>query len=370
MNDLRKEDVVILIPSLHPDGQLLIYVEDLIRHGFKRIVVIDDGSGPTYSHFFTDLEQFPECSVLGYPVNKGKGFALKHGMHYILQAFPDAPGVVTADSDGQHTAPDCLKTAQAMLEHPEKLVLGTRDFMQENVPAKNRTGNRLTSFFFLLLYGHWLPDTQTGLRGMSRELMLRMMDIPGERFEFEMNMLIHAAGWHIGFKLVPISTIYLQANAGTHFRPLQDSVRIYRLLFSNIFRFAYSSILSTMLDIGLFTMLDIWLIPRLFPVFAAGRNYSPVLAATAVARVCSALFNYKVNRQFVFQVKRSKGSLFRYAILAISAMLASATLVHILSINLGMHRTLAKMIVDGSLFFINYRISKSWVFTSSEERKN
>lgn len=366
----RPEDAIVLIPSLHPDEKLEQYVRELSASGFWRIVVVDDGSGPQYKHIFDRLADYPGCEVLSYPKNGGKGHALKHGIQHILESYPDAPGVVTADSDGQHTAEDCLKVSAAMLSQPRKLALGTRDFRQKDVPGKSRAGNRLTSVFFALLYGHWLPDTQTGLRGISRELLSRMLAIPGERFEYEMNMLIHCAGWRLDFLLVPISTIYLQENKGTHFRPFSDSARIYKLLFGNFFRFASASALSTLIDIGLFTVLDKWLLPALFPVFLFNRDYALVLSATAFARVCSSLFNYRVNRQFVFHIHRCKGAMARYAALVVLVLLASATLVSALNTWLGMDKTLAKIIVDTGLFFVNYRIQKAWVFYCPDERKN
>ncbi len=365
---LRKEDAVILIPSLHPDEKLGRYVDDLINNGFNKIVVVDDGSGPNYASFFDALREKPECVVLGYPENKGKGFALKHGMHYIMMNMPDAPGVITADSDGQHTSHDCQAVAEAMLKAPDKLVLGSRDFSKANVPPKSKTGNRLTSFFFKLLYGHWLPDTQTGLRGISREMMMQFIDVSGNRFEYEMNMLIHAAIYSIGFEIVPIDTIYLNENAGTHFHPIRDSWRIYKNLFGNFAKFATSSGLSTLIDILLFTLLDSVLIPWLFPAFAQNRNYGLVLTATVIARIASSLFNYKVNQQYVFRARRSKRSMLRYFLLVIVVMFLSATLVNALNVYLGMHKTLAKIIVDSVLFFLNYRISKSWVFARELEK--
>ena len=108
--------------------------------------MVDDGSGPSYSHFFEELKQYPECEVLGYEVNQGKGYALKYGMRHVQAAYPDTPGVVTADSDGQHTAPDCIKIAEAMIAQPNKLVLGSRDFSLGFIPPKSRFGNRMTSF--------------------------------------------------------------------------------------------------------------------------------------------------------------------------------------------------------------------------------
>jgi len=228
----------------------------------------------------------------------------------------------------------------------------------------------MTSFFFKILYGSWLPDTQTGLRGISKELLPRVAEIPGYRFEYEMNMLIHVAGWRIGFELVPIETIYHDANEGTHFRPLHDSFRIYKLLLGNFFKFASAGALSTLLDQGLFNLLERWLVPSLFRHIPGLALASTVMTSTVIARVCSAMFNYRVNRQFVFQVKKSRGSLLRYGILVVAVMFASAILVESLHVSLGMDQGIAKVLVDTVLFFINYRITKAWVFASPDERIN
>ena len=360
---------VILIPSLHPDDKLGRYVRDLVDHGFAHIVVVDDGSGPQYAHFFEALKVHPQCHVLGYEVNQGKGHALKHGMRYIIDRLEGIGGVITADADGQHTAEDCLKVAEAMAKEPGKLILGTRDFSQANVPAKSMMGNRLTTFFFAVLYGRWLPDTQTGLRGISAGLMPKMLEIPGNRFEYEMNMLIYCAGWQIDFEKVTIDTIYLEENKSSHFRPFHDSARIYGQLFRNFFKFASAGLLSTLLDQFLFNLLDRWLLPTFFVRFAPHSEVNMILLATAIARVCSSLFNYRVNRQFVFKVRKSKGSLLRYSLLVVAVMFASAFLVESLHVGAGMDTGIAKILVDTLLFFINYRILKAWVFKSPEERK-
>lgn len=364
-------DVVVLIPSLHPDHLLTEYVDQLVAHGFHRILIVDDGSGPEYAPLFEDLQSRPGCEVIGYPVNGGKGHALKHGMRHVQTAYPDAPGVVTADSDGQHTAPDVLNCARALLDHPDALVLGSRDFDTDNVPGKSRAGNRLTSFFFALLYGKWLPDTQTGLRAFSRELILLMLDVKGDRFEYEMNMLISASGRHIPFHIVTIQTIYIEENRRTHFRPFHDSMRIYRQLFGNFFRYASASGLSTVLDIALFTLLDKWLLPLMGmdPRAMVLWNISwQVLLANSIARTCSAVFNYKANKSFVFQIEKSKGSFPRYVVLAIGVLAVSSGVISTLNAWFGWDKTLLKIVVDTILFFANYRLQRSWVFAQHAQK--
>lgn len=369
---LKAPEVVVLIPSLHPDHLLTEYVDDLVAHGFSRILVVDDGSGPEYQELFQGLTTRPGCEVIGYPVNGGKGHALKHGMAYIQEHYPDALGIVTADSDGQHTAPDLLKVANELVQHPGELIIGSRDFKADNVPAKSRMGNRLTSFFFAVLYGRWLPDTQTGLRGFSMELVPLMRSVEGERFEYEMNMLIHCAGHHVPFRKVGIQTIYIEENRRTHFRPFHDSVRIYAQLFKNFFKYASASGLSTLLDILLFLTLDRLVLPAVgldpHALLIRGLTWQ-VLLANGIARACSATFNFRVNRSFVFQVGKVKGAFPRYLMLAVLVYLVSSTLISNLNLWLGVDRTLLKVIVDTLLFFVNYRLQRSWVFRSGHAER-
>ena len=362
-------DAVVLIPTLHPDHLLVDYIDDLASLGFKKILVVDDGSGSDYASLFEKLSNHPSCQVIGYPNNQGKGYALRYGMRFISEHYPDALGIITADSDGQHAAEDVLKVSESLVLHPQDLIIGSRDFKGENVPWKSRAGNRLTSFFFALLYGKWLPDTQTGLRGFSMALVPFMLDVPGNRFEYEMIMLILASSRSINFHVVVIQTIYIEENRRTHFRPFKDSMRIYVELFKNFFKYASTSGLSTVIDISLFILLDKWLLPLtgLNPNIKVLWGISlSVLIANSVARLFSSGFNYKVNKAFVFQVDKCKGAFPRYIILASFVLIVSTTLISILSSLLPVDNTILKILIDTVLFFVNYRLQRSWVFAEKK----
>ena len=96
--------------------------------GIRDILVVDDGSGEQYSSVFDRLRRLEGCEVIGSPVNRGKGGAMKYGFAHIRSTRPQCQVVVTVDCDGQHTAQDVLRVAQDAAEHPGQLVLGVRDF--------------------------------------------------------------------------------------------------------------------------------------------------------------------------------------------------------------------------------------------------
>ena len=183
----------VIIPAYKPDDRLPPYVAALKEAGIGKIVIVDDGSGESYAPLFAGIPQYEVVHIISYVPNAGKGVALKRGMQYLLDHCPEQKYVVTADSDGQHTVTDVLRMVESLREDDSGLLLGSRDFDQPDVPFKSRNGNKITSTVFKLLYGVWVSDTQTGLRGFSTKLLPTMIAVKGDRYEYEMNMLIECA---------------------------------------------------------------------------------------------------------------------------------------------------------------------------------
>ncbi len=221
--------VAVLIPAWDPEATLGALVSSLLAQGFGLIVVVDDGSRTECSHLFAELTAFARTEVLHHAENLGKGCALKTGFRHLLDSHPAMYGVVTADADGQHTPADVERIAYALLGSSSRPVLGSRAW-ERNVPLRSRVGNLLTRQIFRLLTGVSLADTQTGLRGLPHALLPELLALPGRRYEYEMVMLVHLCRSGQLPLEVPIATVYLENNRGSHFHPVWDSVRIYSVL--------------------------------------------------------------------------------------------------------------------------------------------
>ena len=361
---MNAKQLCVLIPSLEPDERLPRYIDSLLAADFGMVLVVNDGSSAEYDPIFNSIEARERCHVLRHEVNRGKGQALRTGIAYIRD-HTDFAGVITADADGQHIVSDTLKLADALLENDKALLLGSRDFSRKNkhIPGRSRFGNRATSAVFALLYGHWLPDTQTGLRAVSRICFDDMLSIAGDRFEYEMNMLIFCSMHKYRFEIIPIETIYLEENKSSHFHPLKDSWRIYKLLLGSFFKFMGSSLLCVLVDQGLFNVFDRWLLPLLgVPENAliSASNYS--------ARLISGTLNYLLNRNVVFKAQGAKGTVWKYIVNSVCVIILSTLGIKALAA-LGMAKWLAKLICDTVLYFANYRIQRNWVFKQTETEK-
>jgi glycosyltransferase involved in cell wall biosynthesis len=217
---------VTLLPVFRPGPHLGELVSELLADGADaaRVVVVDDGTGPAGDPALSAVRELG-CPVLRHPVNRGKGAALKTGFRYAADTHPGLD-VVSADADGQHRAADIRLVAS--LAGRDRIVLGVRRF--DAMPPRSRIGNELTRVLFRAITGRHVSDTQTGLRAYPAGLLDHLGTIQGERFEYEMNVLLDAAAAGRDIEEVVVPTTYLDGNSASHFSGITDSLRVYRPL--------------------------------------------------------------------------------------------------------------------------------------------
>lgn len=364
-----------IIPSYEPPRSFIEYVNTLLEKGVDEVIVVNDGSNEKYNEIYQELSNITNCKVLSYNENHGKGYALKTAFTYCKENYGENDVFITADCDGQHLPNDVIKVANAAYEHPGKLVLGARDFSDPSVPARSRSGNIQTRRAFKFLYRISLSDTQTGLRAFSYQLLDRLISISGNRFEYEMNMLIllHKAG--IGIIEVPIETVYNEKSEDvervSHFRTISDSLRVFSTLFKNLGWYMLSSVISAVTDVAAFYFLLSFL-------FTQQPQDLANLLATVSARVISSIINFIFNFKFVFNGK-SKSSIVKYYCLwavQLGASYGILTLWTVLFENLTVTEpaftlllTLCKGLSDLILAMFSYQIQSRWVFVTHEHNR-
>lgn len=356
----HSNDIAIVIPSLNPDGNLLAYVKALRAKADWPVVLVDDGSDAAHAPVFGQCEAAVSgVELLRHGTNKGKGRALKTAFAHLLAKHPGIIGCVTCDSDGQHLPDDVFRCADALRANPDALVLGCRTFGLSHVPFRSRFGNTFVRAFFTLATGRRFIDTQTGLRAIPADFMRELLDVCGERFDYESRMLL-ALGRRPMIQL-PIETVYLEGNRSSHFKPLRDSLHILSIVIGHILarlgRFVAASLSSCALDIALFKILHSFV----FADFRIGR----LALSVGLARVVSATFNYLANLHFVFGGERRRLSFAKYALLAVCIMAASYLLtaaVIDLSSFARSHVVIAKAAVDVFLFLASFAVQRLFIF--------
>ena len=340
------ENKIALIPAYEPQDNLISLVHELKENNFE-VVVIDDGSGKEFKYIFDEVSSC--AKVLGYNKNKGKGVALKVGFEYIKSNSMQDYVVVTMDCDGQHTVSDAKKLCEVAKLNPNTLVIGKR-LRNSKTPFRSRLGNRITRLIYHISTGIDVYDTQTGLRAFNKALLDYLIKVEGERYEYEMNVLL-AASKSFPILEVPIETVYINDNEGSHFRPIRDGLMIYK----DMFKFALSSLSSFIVDYLVYAFF-------LFVMMAVPISLR-ILLANGIARVTSSIFNYSTNKHLVFKNKDSvakTGS--GYFGLALGLFILDTLLIRLFYTAFGLNLLISKIVVGFLLFLVSWVIQKKVIF--------
>jgi len=285
-------DTVVLLPAYNPNIMMLTSLRELKKEGFG-ILVVNDGSAKEFSELFEEAKKY--AVVLCYEKNMGKGYALKYGMQKIREHFPDAQRFITADADGQHSTEDIVNIREKM-RSGDDFILGTRDF-KGNTPLRSRVGNSMSRLVFAVSTGYYLSDNQSGLRGFDMCHVPWMVKVGGNRYEYEMNVLICAVKQRIKIRTVPIKTIYIDDNRSSHFNPIRDTLRIHK----NMFFGAGGSLISVFLSVILVSLIDIFYGFEMWPLrlYAVGM-LSIILSWVLNRFVWYREFSFRGDKRLVF----------------------------------------------------------------------
>ena len=218
---LKGLGICVIIPTYNNAGTIEQVIHSVSEFSDDVFVVCD---GPTDGTEELVRQCATPVHVIAYQPNKGKGTALVTGFREALKlGFRYA---ITLDSDGQHYASDIPAFVEAITEHPDSLIIGSRGLKHDNMPQKNTFANKFSNFWFMVQTGKKLPDTQTGFRLYPLQKMGKMRLITS-RYEAELEMLVRSAWRNIPIIPIPINVFYpSQEERVSFFRPGKDFTRI------------------------------------------------------------------------------------------------------------------------------------------------
>ncbi len=335
----------VIVPAYNPDEKLLEVIKDIKSYNIDRIIVVNDGSKKECDEIFNSIKS--DVILLTHEINKGKGVALKTAMKYIKELGIEDK-VLTIDADAQHKMEDGIKLLENLESSNKEFVTGSRTF-KEKVPLKNRIGNVINSYTFMLLSGKKVKDTLNGLRAFNTNLIDFLLEVEGERYEYEMNVIIQCAKNKINIKEVPIDVVYHEGENTSHFRAIIDSIRIY----GTMLVYLGSSFISFIIDYIVFIL-----------TMAVTKE---LIISNVIARVISATCNFLLNSKIVFRQKKiTIKQVVQYAFLAIFVLVINTTLLQIITNKLPLP-ALTKVITEVIILAFNYIIQKKIIFKNKNK---
>lgn len=344
------ERISVLIPAYKTSDEMINVLKELSNDNYERIIVIDDGGSEEFKAIFEKVKTINNVEVIHHFINMGKGRALKTGINYYLTICKkDSSGIVIASADGQYLPKDIKRVALELITKKDTMILGSRK-LNKDVPFKIKAGNSITRFIFRLVSGKKIYDTQTGLRAIPRDYLPQILALAGEKYEYEMSMLMELNSLKLGIKEIDVETVYHNNNAGSNFNPIVDSWKIYKVILGYILSSAFSAIV----DIVLFSYF-------FFNLFSG-----KLLLSVVLARVISSLVNFFNNRAVLLAEHRAEGNMRRHLImyysLAIVILALSYSFTYLLVNMLEINAVISKLLCDCVLFISSFFVQKRFIF--------
>ena len=224
--------LAVIIPVYNHEPFIRDVVLKTLSLGFP-VIVVDDGSTDRTFEIIKDIKGI---EIIRHPVNRGKGAALKAGLSH---AAGIADWALTIDADGQHDPADAPALIDAIPENRKCIIVGMRRRMQQKAPWTSTFGRKFSNFWVAVSGGPWIKDSQSGFRIYPLPDTCRL-PVMADRYQFEVEVLVHAKQNGIGVREVPVDVEYQPGGKRvSHFRPFIDFMRnsetFRRLIFQRLF---------------------------------------------------------------------------------------------------------------------------------------
>lgn len=332
-------EMVILMPVYNPNERIVNYVKKLKENNYQ-VVLINDGSKSEYHSLFEKMVH--DCKIISYPFFKGKGYAIKKGIHYIKEHLQDKKGIIILENEY-----DLIH-----INHIRTLI----NKNSQKMCVVHHKGKKLLTKLFSMIYNKEFIDVDSELFAFSMNYIDQMMSVDENCYEVQ--SLIQSVQNN-----QDIEEIQLE-NKQQPFHLKNKTIQIMYVIFLHLIRFISSSIISSVIDVLL-----AWILLDVLKLWMTS-DFWRIALSSLIARILSTIVNYVINKKYVFKGKNnSKQTARRFLILTIVITILSTLFVYAASSLHIMSEKLAKPIGDLLLFLLSYSAQTKWVFKNNE-RKN
>jgi dolichyl-phosphate beta-glucosyltransferase len=224
----REEFLSIVIPAYNESARILPTlgrIDEYCRNHFGRfeIIAVNDGSADnTQDIITTEKNRIASLRYEGYEKNRGKGYAIKHGVSASV-------GDIILVSDADLSTP--IEEIEKLLVEYERgydVVIGSRALRRSDIAVRQPWWRELMgktfNVFVRLLFSMDYKDTQCGFklfRGKAARKIFSIVSI--DRFAYDVEIIYLARKAGLGIKEVPIRWLNSPASK---VNPVKDSLQM------------------------------------------------------------------------------------------------------------------------------------------------
>ncbi len=230
----ERAGVSIVIPAYNEErgaGPVLLELLELLERELPgiphEVIVVDDGSKDRTAEVIQE-HVGDRLRVVRHPVNRGYGAAIKTGVGEAIY-----PWILITDADGTYPS----KHIPELLSHRRHfhMVVGARTGPKAAVSALRRPPKWVLRKLASFLSRQNIPDLNSGLRLMRKDILLRFENILPDQFSYTttITLAMFSAGFHVKF----VQIEYLKREGKSKIRPIADTIGFTKLIFRTVMYF-------------------------------------------------------------------------------------------------------------------------------------
>lgn len=226
--DTDQGQLCIIIPVYNHEEAVGQVLAQLQCHRLP-VLLINDGSGKTCSQVLRALARDSEqIHLLELPENRGKGGAVKAGLHWAAaKGFSHA---LQLDADGQHDVGDLETFLAAAKAQPAALISGLPVY-DENIPKSRYYGRQITHFWVRVhTLSAQIKDSMCGYRVYPVQPVVELLnaEFTGDRMDFDIEVMVRWV-WR-GGEIVHLPTrVFYPDDGVSHFKLWGDNFLISKM---------------------------------------------------------------------------------------------------------------------------------------------
>ena len=224
------EEVSIIIPAYNEREGIVRVIESLRllkeRYGTRwEIIVVDDGSTDGTPEM---VKEFEDVILIQHPLNRGYGAAIKTGIRHAKYNT-----LVISDADGTYPINDIPKLTMQLPK--SDMVVGARHINSSNIPLSRRPAKWMLNKLANYLTGIKIPDLNSGLRVMKKDIILKYLHLLPDGFSFTTTITLAMLTNNYDVEFVPIE--YKIRSGKSKIRPIRDTMNFIQLILRTVLYF-------------------------------------------------------------------------------------------------------------------------------------
>jgi glycosyltransferase involved in cell wall biosynthesis len=202
-----RDKLNIIIPLYNPHASWenhfidsVLELKEELKETELTVILVNDGSTTQISNINEIIGRFEYLKYHSYPVNMGKGYAIRYGLN-----ISDADFYVYTDIDFPFGYKIISQTYQILKSSKTNIAIGVRDASYFRLLPVNR---RIYSFLLkelnFFVTGFKIKDTQAGLKGLDNKARKVLANTKTNTFLFELEFLKKSLKQGLTYKMINI----------------------------------------------------------------------------------------------------------------------------------------------------------------------